>query len=78
MPRRCDQVDPPGVDLDGEEDVEPAQPHGFDLEEVGGEDPSRMSVQELLRVGPDRRGAGPSRRRRRSVRIAVAEILMPS
>jgi hypothetical protein len=40
--------------------------------------PRACDLRNSLHVGPDRRGAGPSPFARRSVRIAVAEILMPS
>jgi hypothetical protein len=35
-------VDPPGVEFDEEQDVEPSQPDGVDGEEVAGDDPSSL------------------------------------
>ena len=47
-------------------------------EEVKGQDRVSLRAEEPLHEGPIRRGAGPRWCRRRTVRIAVAETVMPS
>jgi hypothetical protein len=42
----AEDVDPAGRDLHDEQDVEPAQSNGVEMEEVGGEQPGRLSPQE--------------------------------
>ena len=49
----CDDPDSPGRVVDEEEDVQPAQGDGLDVERS-----QAMRPQELLQVGPDRCGAG--------------------
>jgi hypothetical protein len=65
------------VELDHEMDVQRAELDALDREEVGCQDPACLVAQEP-QVGPERRGAGPSPLLRRSLRIAVAETLIPS
>jgi hypothetical protein len=60
--RRADHVDPPGLKLDEEQDVERLEPDRLDREEVGREDPRRLRPEEL---GP--RWAGPARSRVKAV-----------
>src|SRR5450631_4873067 len=54
-------VDPPAPELDERQDVERPEPSGFAREEVAGDDPIRLSPEEL---GPAR--SGPSRSRTES------------
>ena len=45
--RDAEQPDPPGRELDDEEEVQPAQQHGLDVREVAGEDARGLRGQEL-------------------------------
>ena len=72
------QVDPPGVQFDEEQHVQPPQPHRLDGEEVAGDDPGGLLAQERPPGASARRGAGSSPWRRSVVRIAVAETRTPS
>lgn len=60
------------------EHVQGPEPDGLDGEEVGPRIPCAWLRRHSPQVGPDRRGAGPSPLRRKSVRIAIAETLIPS
>jgi hypothetical protein len=71
------QMDPAGVQFDGEQHVEPSQPHRVDGEEVTRDDPGGLLTQER-QVPFARRGAGSSRWRRSVARIVVAETRTPS
>jgi len=53
-----DKVHPAGAVLDEHQDVQPVQQHGIDVQEVDGEDPGGLGMQELPQVGSVRRGAG--------------------
>ena len=55
-------MDPPDAELDEREDLEGPEPGGLDGEEVAGDDPVRLSTEEL---GPGR--TGPPRGRTESL-----------
>ncbi len=75
------EMNPPGVEFDEEQHVQPLEPDGIDGEEVAREDPGGLLTQERPpgavgspwgRVEP-----GSSPWRRSVVRIAVAETRTP-
>jgi hypothetical protein len=57
----AEDVHPPGGDLHHEQDVQPAQPDGVEVEEVGRQQPGRLGAQEAApaRVDVARRRADP-------------------
>jgi hypothetical protein len=78
MPRRSGHVDPPCVDFQHEEHVQRAQPRSLHVKKSAARIPVAWLRKNSAHVGAPRRGAGPSPSRRRSVRIAVAETVIPS
>jgi hypothetical protein len=58
MSGHASDPDGPGVVVDEEEHVDPAEQHGIDAEEVARDQTLRLSSEELRPVGPDRRGEG--------------------
>jgi hypothetical protein len=65
------QVHPPVGDLDEDQNVEPAQQHRLDGEEVAA-DAAGLRGQELSPARPVRRGAGSTPARRRSAHTVLA------
>jgi hypothetical protein len=53
-------MDPPGIQLDEEQHVQPPQPDSLDGEEVAGHDPGRLLPGNACQVVAARRGAGSS------------------
>jgi hypothetical protein len=55
---RTEQVNLAGGDLDDEQDVDAFEPDRVHVEEVAGQDCFGLVGEELVQVGPARRGAG--------------------
>jgi hypothetical protein len=74
----AEQVHDAPLDLDHEQDVVAAEGGRLDGEEVGGQEALAWALRNWPHVGPERRGAGGRRWRRRMVATLVLDTVMPS
>ncbi len=82
LPRRVRRhpkdVHPTGADLHHEEHIQPAQPHGVDMQEVTRDSPLAWEAPNVRHVGSDRRGAGPNRAEAKILRIVPSPTRQPT
>jgi hypothetical protein len=74
----ADESNLPGVQLDGEQDIEGREAHRLDGEEVDRQDGRAWARRNVRQVTEARRGAGRNRLPSSTARMLVADTDIPS